>query len=96
MFLSNLPGDEVVVAVEGLLEASSAGNLVVIVAGALKPTSKLLKIALASKLALALISYPPDARNAPRLVQELAREKGCRSGPSLPGCCRTALPATGP
>jgi DNA polymerase-3 subunit delta len=76
-------GDEVVVAVEGLLEASSAGNLVVIVAGALKPTSKLLKIALASKLALALISYPPDARNAPRLVQELAREKGLSIRPEL-------------
>jgi DNA polymerase-3 subunit delta len=69
-------GDEIVPAVEGLLASSSADNPVVIVAGALKPTSKLLKLALASKIALAHVSYPPDARNAPRLVQEMARENG--------------------
>ncbi|HEX8444674.1 MAG TPA: DNA polymerase III subunit delta [Allosphingosinicella sp.] len=76
-------GEEVVTAVEGLLEAAAAGNMVVIVAGALKPTSKLLKLALASKQALALVSYLPDARNAPRLVQELAREKGLSIRPEV-------------
>lgn len=76
-------GDEVVPAVERLLESNAAGNLVLIVAGSLKPTSKLLKLALASKQALAFISYPPDARNAPRLVQELAREMGLTIRPDL-------------
>lgn len=69
-------GDEIVPALEALLELPHVANPVVIVAGALKPTSKLVKLALASKQALACQSYPPDARNAPRLVQELAREHG--------------------
>jgi DNA polymerase-3 subunit delta len=76
-------GDEIVAAIEGLLEAPAAGNLVVVVAGALKPTSKLLKLALASKQALALVNYLPDARSAPRLVQELAREHGLSVRPEL-------------
>lgn len=76
-------GDEIVPAVEGLLAANVAGNLVVIVAGALKPTSKLLKLGLASKQALVLASYLPDARNAPRLVQELARDHGLSIRPDL-------------
>lgn len=76
-------GDEVLAAVEALIEAPAAGNPVVIVAGALKPTSKLLKLALASKQALALISYVPDARNMPRLVQELARSLGLSIRPEL-------------
>jgi DNA polymerase-3 subunit delta len=76
-------GDEVTTAAEGLLGAAAAGNIVVIVAGALKPTSRLLKLALASRQALALASYPPDSRNAPRLVQELAREHGLSIPPEL-------------
>ena len=75
-------GDEIVGAVEGLLEASSTGNPAVIVAGALKPTSKLLKLALASKQALALASYV-EARNAVRVVQDLAREQGLSVRPDL-------------
>jgi len=69
-------GDEVVPAVEALLEAPRAGNPVVIVAGALKPASKLLKLALAERAALAFASYPPEARDLPRIVQELGREQG--------------------
>jgi DNA polymerase III subunit delta len=69
-------GDEVVPAVEALIEAPMAGNPVVIVAGALKPASKLLKLALAERQALAFCSYPPDARDLPRIVQELGREQG--------------------
>jgi DNA polymerase III subunit delta len=69
-------GDEVVPAVEALIEAPMAGNPVVIVAGALKPASKLLKLALAERQALAFCSYTPDARDLPRIVQELGREQG--------------------
>lgn len=76
-------GDEALPAVEGLLAAPVAGNPVVIVAGALKPTSKLLKLALATKSALAFASYLPDARNAPRIVQEMAREQSLSMPPEL-------------
>lgn len=69
-------GDESVAAVEALLEVPAAGNPVAIVAGALKPASKLLKAALAAPDALALASYPPDGGNADRLVIDLARTQG--------------------
>lgn len=69
-------GDECVPALEGLAGAEAAGNPVVLVAGALKPASRLLKLALAEPKALAFASYLPDARDAHRLVAELAREHG--------------------
>ena len=75
-------GDEVVPAVEALIEAPAAGNPVAIVAGALKPASKLLKLALASPAAMVFASYV-DARDGPRLVMELAREQGLDVRPDL-------------
>jgi DNA polymerase-3 subunit delta len=59
-----------------LLEAPAAGNPVAVVAGALKPASKLLKLALAASNALAFASYVPDAGNADRLVLDMARSEG--------------------
>ena len=53
-------GDEIVPALEALIEAPAAGNPVAVVAGALKPASKLLKLALAAPAALAFASYVPD------------------------------------
>ena len=72
------PGDEVVPAVEALLEAEHAGNPVVAIAGALKPSSKLVKLALDSKAAMACISYVPDGRDADQLAMAIAREQGLR------------------
>lgn len=69
-------GDEVVPAVEALIEAATAGNPVAIVAGALKPTSRLLKLALAAPCAMAFASYPPEGREADKLVMEMARGHG--------------------
>ena len=69
-------GDEALPAVEALVEASTAGNPVVILAGALKPTSKLLKLALAAPCAMAFASYVPDGRDADQLVMSMAREHG--------------------
>jgi len=69
-------GDESVPALEALLEAPAAGNPVAVVAGGLKPASKLLKLALAAPDALAFASYLPDARDADRLAQEMARAEG--------------------
>lgn len=69
-------GDEIVPALEALAEAPAAGNPVVILAGALKPASRLLKLALAAPGALAFASYAPDSGQADRLVIELARGLG--------------------
>ncbi|WP_114954602.1 DNA polymerase III subunit delta [Sphingosinicella terrae] len=76
-------GDEVTAAVEALIEAPAAGNPVAIVSGALKPASRLLKLALASPAALAFASYLPDGRDADRLVLELAREHGLTVRPDV-------------
>ena len=69
-------GDECVAAVEALIEAPAAGNPVLLVAGALKPASKLLKLALGEPAALALASYPPEGQEAERLVLEMAKAEG--------------------
>lgn len=69
-------GDEVVPALDALMEAPAGGNPVALVAGALKPASKLLKLALAAPAALSFASYVPDARDAERLVLDLARGEG--------------------
>jgi DNA polymerase-3 subunit delta len=76
-------GDEATEACEALLSAGAAGNPVVLVAGALKPTSKLLKAALASPDAIAFASYLPDARDFDRLVGEMARERGLQVRPDV-------------
>jgi DNA polymerase III subunit delta len=69
-------GDECLAAVEALLQAPAAGNPVLLIAGALKPTSKLLKLAVAEPAALALASYAPEGPEAERLVTEMARGEG--------------------
>jgi DNA polymerase-3 subunit delta len=69
-------GDEALDAASALLGAPAAGNPVVLLAGALKPASKLLKLALAAPDALVFASYPPDARDFARLASELARARG--------------------
>jgi DNA polymerase-3 subunit delta len=69
-------GDECLAAVEALLEAPAAGNPVLLIAGALKPASKLLKLALAEPAALALASYAPEGQEAERLVVDMARAEG--------------------
>lgn len=69
-------GDETVPAIEALLEVAAAGNPVAIVAGALKPSSRLLKLALAAPDGLAFASYIPEGREADQLVLEMARGLG--------------------
>ncbi|HEX4738228.1 MAG TPA: DNA polymerase III subunit delta [Allosphingosinicella sp.] len=69
-------GDECTAAVEALLEAPAATNPVVLVAGGLKPASKLLKLALAHPAALAFASYLPEGQEADRLASELGRAFG--------------------
>ncbi len=76
-------GDECAPAVEALLEAPTAGNPVVLVAGALKPTSKLVKLALAHPAALAFASYPPEGQEADRLVGDMGRALGLIARPDV-------------
>jgi DNA polymerase-3 subunit delta len=66
----------VTAAIEALAETPAAGNPVVILAGALKPASRLLKLALADPAVIAFASYLPDGRDAGRLVAERARAVG--------------------
>ncbi|MFM9853715.1 MAG: DNA polymerase III subunit delta [Sphingomonadaceae bacterium] len=77
----SLSGDEAMPAIEALLSGDAAGNPVVAIAGALKPSSALLKLALAHNAALAFASYPPDAGEAERIVAALGRENGLRLSP---------------
>jgi DNA polymerase-3 subunit delta len=76
-------GDESLAAVEALLQAPAAGNPVALVAGALKPASKLLKLALADPSALTFASYAPEGRDADRLVIELAQGHGLQVQPRV-------------
>ena len=69
-------GDETVPAVEALLEVPAAGNPVILLAGSLKPASKLLKLTLAAPDALAFASYAPNAGEADKLAAELGRAEG--------------------
>ena len=69
-------GDESLAALEALETTSAACNPVALIAGALRPTSKLLKLALASKEGFAFASYPPDGRKAEKLTADLGREHG--------------------
>jgi DNA polymerase-3 subunit delta len=69
-------GDECLAAVEALIEAPAAGNPVLLVAGALRPASKLLKLALAEPTALAFASYLPEGQEVQRLVFDMAQAEG--------------------
>jgi DNA polymerase-3 subunit delta len=69
-------GEEALAAVKALLEAPAAGNPVLLIAAGLRPASKLLKLAIDSKAAMAFASYAPEGREADRLVLDMARERG--------------------
>ncbi|MDB5691423.1 MAG: holA [Alphaproteobacteria bacterium] len=75
--------DECTAAVEALLETPSATNPVVLVAGGLKPASKLLKLILAQPAALAFASYPPEGQEADRLAGEMGRNLGLAVRPDV-------------
>lgn len=76
-------GDEVFASVEALLEADKAGNPVIALAGALRGTNKLVKLAFSSDKAMAFASYAPEGRDADRMVIEMAQESGLQMGPDV-------------
>lgn len=75
--------EDCVDAVAALLSANAAGNPVALVAGALKPTSALLKLVTSSASAVGFASYVPEARDAERLVVEIGREAGLSMAPEV-------------
>ncbi|HEX2802935.1 MAG TPA: DNA polymerase III subunit delta [Sphingomicrobium sp.] len=73
-------GDEIVAAVDAVLEAAGIESPAIAIGGALRKTSPLVKLAESHPLALAHISYELDEREAERLVEDLARDEGLRLG----------------
>jgi len=76
-------GDEALEAVTALLEAPRAGNPAVMVAGALRKDSKLLKLGLADAAILAFASYVPEGNDVDRLAGAMAREHGLQIEPEV-------------
>jgi DNA polymerase-3 subunit delta len=76
-------GDEIADGVDALLGASASESPAVAIAGALRKTSELLKMAEAHPAALAHCSYVPEGRDLERVVAELARDVGLRVTPDI-------------
>ena len=76
-------GDECAPAVIALLEAETTGNPVVFIAGALKPTSALLKAALDHPAVMGCITYKPEGAGAETLAISIGRTNGLRLHPAV-------------
>ena len=76
-------GDEIAEGVEALLEAPAIESPAVAVAGPLRKTSALLKLAEAHAQALSHASYAPEGRDADRMVIEAGRAEGLRIEPPV-------------
>jgi DNA polymerase-3 subunit delta len=76
-------GDEIVAGVEALLEANSVESAVVAIAGALRKTSALLKLAESSPSALAFAAYLPEGADAERMVIDVGRRVGLKINPPV-------------
>ena len=76
-------GDEVADGVAALLEAPASESAVVALAGSLRKTSALLKLAESHPAALSHCSYVPEGREMERVVTDLARDAGLRIMPDL-------------
>jgi len=76
-------GDEIAEGVTALLEGPAGESAVVALAGSLRKSSALLKLAEAHPAALAHCSYVPEGRDMERVVTELARNFGLRIVPDL-------------
>jgi len=76
--------EHAVEAITLLLASERAGNPVVAIGPGLKASGKLVKLAIASPLAMAHACYVPDGIDAVRLVQTIAREHGLRLAGDVP------------
>ena len=71
-------GDEISDGIDALLGAPVAESPVIVIAGVLRKTSALLKLAEAHPQALANASYAPEGVNAERMVIDVGRAHGLR------------------
>jgi DNA polymerase-3 subunit delta len=71
-------GEEIADGVANLLEAGPVESPVIAIAGSLRKTSGLLKMAEAHAGAVAVVSYVPEGRDADRMVIEAGRSEGLR------------------
>lgn len=71
-------GDEIADGVAGVLEAGAVESPVIAIAGALRKTSGLVKLAEAHRLAAAVQSYIPEGRDADQMVVAAGRAEGLR------------------
>jgi len=76
-------GDEIAEGVTALFDAPASESAVIAIAGSLRKTSALLKLAEAHPAALAHCSYVPEGRDMDRVVTDLARDVGLRIRPDL-------------
>ncbi len=76
-------GEDIVEGVSALLDATASESAVVAVAGALRKTSGLLKLAESHPAAIAHCSYVPEGRDMERVIADLAREVGLRVSPDV-------------
>jgi DNA polymerase-3 subunit delta len=76
-------GDEIAAGVEALMEATAPESPVVAIAGALRKTSALLKLAEGSDQAIAFASYAPEGADAVRMVIDVGRRSGLKISPPL-------------
>ncbi|MCF2514976.1 DNA polymerase III subunit delta [Sphingomonas sp. G124] len=76
-------GDEIAEGVGALLDAPASESAVVALAGSIRKTSALLKLAEAHPAALAHCSYVPEGRDMERVVIELGRKNGLRIMPAI-------------
>lgn len=76
-------GDEIAAAVEALLQAPATQSPVIAIAGVLRKTSALVKLAEGDGRALAHISYELDQRDAVKVVDEIARFEGLKLAPGI-------------
>ncbi len=74
----NSAGDDCVSAIAALLDVTVETSPVVAITGALKPSSALLKLALAAPSILVCISHPPTAADAEAHAVAIARSAGLR------------------
>ena len=71
-------GEEIVDGVTALLDGAASESAVIAIAGALRKTSGLLKLAEGHAAALACCSYVPEGRDMERVIGDLARGVGLR------------------
>lgn len=76
-------GDDIVDGVTALLDAPVGESAVVAIAGVLRKTSALLKLAESSSQALAYASYVPEGAEAERMVMDVGRRFGLKISPPV-------------